>query len=93
MQTVDSPVTSRIRASGGSGCEEHDQFLEEFRDAARDLLELHEQQWLALVDDDDGSQYDALIHMANERRRSAKRSYLRHVEEHGCSNFTALIPN
>ena len=34
------------------GCEEHKQFLEAFGTAVRELLDVHEQQWLAIVDGD-----------------------------------------
>ena len=74
-----------------AGCEEHARCLENFGAAVREVLELHEQQWLAIIDGDhDSYRFDILIHMANERKQSAKYAYLRHVEAHGCSDFNAL---
>jgi len=75
----------------GSGCEQHARCLEDFGAAVRELLELHEQQWLAIIDgDEDSCRFDVLIHMANEKKQAAKYAYLRHVETHGCSDFDAL---
>ncbi len=75
----------------GSGCEQHALCLEYFGAAVRELLELHEQQWLAIIDgDEDSCRFDVLIHMANEKKQAAKYAYLRHVETHGCSDFNAF---
>lgn len=70
-----------------SGCEEHNRLLDEFGDAVRSLLTLHEQQFLAIVEEDsECTRFDLLIHMANEKKQHAKYAYLRHLEAHGCSN-------
>ena len=88
---VDNTRRSSIPASAGAGCEEHARCLESFGAAVRELLELHEQQWFAILDGDcDSCRFDILIHMANERKQSAKYAYLRHVETHGCSDFNAF---
>jgi hypothetical protein len=81
---------SREKASRKSGCEEHDRFLGEFGAAVRDILDLHEQQFQAIVQGDaESSRFDVLIHMANEKKQLAKYAYLRHVDTHGCSNNDA----
>ena len=75
----------------GSGCEQHNRLLEAFGVAVHELLEFHEQQWVAIIDgDQDCCRFDVLIHMANERKQMAKYEYLRHVEAHGCSDFNAF---
>ena len=80
-----------VPASSGTGCEEHRRCLETFGVAVRELLELHEQQWLAIIDgEQDCCRFDVLIHMANEKKQSAKYAYLRHVEAHGCSDFNVI---
>ena len=80
-----------VTPSRRSGCEDHNRLLEDFGAAVRELLELHEQQWSAIVDgDDDCYRFDLLIHMANEKKQLAKYTYLRHVDAHGCSDFNAL---
>jgi hypothetical protein len=88
---VDNSRRSTGAAQALAGCEEHARRLEAFGAAVRELLELHEQQWLAIIDGDhDSCRFDILIHMANERKQAAKYAYLRHVEAHGCSDFDAI---
>lgn len=75
------------KPSRKSGCEEHDRLLDEFGAAVHELLQLHEQQFQAIVEEDnDCTRFDLLIHMANEKKQRAKYAYLRHVVSHGCSN-------
>jgi hypothetical protein len=67
------------------GCEEHNRLLDEFGKAVQRLLELHQQQYRAIVDGESECQrFDILIHVGNEEKQSAKYAYLRHVESHGC---------
>jgi len=74
-----------------AGCDDHNRLLETFGAAVREVLDLHEQQWLAIVDgDEDSYRFDVLIHMANEKKQQAKYAYLRHAETHGCSEYNAL---
>ena len=73
--------------SGASAyCEEARRLLDAFGQTVQELVQLHELQFLAIVDGDpDCSRFDVLIHMANERKLAAKYAYLHHVETHGCS--------
>ena len=65
--------------------------MNEFAAAVQELLQLHEVQFQAIIQDDpDFSRFDLLIHMANERKQQAKYNYLSHVESHGCSNLNAI---
>ena len=69
-------------------CQEAKQLLDEFAATVQELVQLHQQQFLAVVaGDPDGSRFDDLIHMANEKKHQAKYAYLRHLEAHGCSTF------
>ena len=87
----DTPGKETATAKRGSGCEVHNGLLDEFGESVRQLLTLHEQQFLAIVDGDpECNRFDILIHMANEKKHLAKYAYLRHVEAHGCSNINAL---
>jgi two-component system response regulator len=87
MQDNDSPEKTVATPSSKSGCAEHKRLLDEFGAAVRDLLGLHQQQFLAIVEgDNECSRFDLLIHMANEKKQAAKYAYLRHMEAHGCSN-------
>jgi hypothetical protein len=90
MHINDSPEKNPEASSRKSGCEEHDQLLVEFGAAVRELLDLHQQQFLAIIEgDSECSRFDLLIHMANERKQLAKYAYLRHVDAHGCANHDA----
>jgi hypothetical protein len=82
----DSPEKKIAKPNRRSGCQEHDRLLDAFGVAVRELLQLHEHQFQAIVDDDtDCTRFDLLIHMANEKKQHAKYAYLRHVVSHGCS--------
>jgi hypothetical protein len=73
------------KSSRGCGCGEHNRLLDQFGNAVEELLGLHQQQYRAIVDGENECQrFDLLIHMANERKQTAKYAYLRHVESHGC---------
>lgn len=91
MRITDSPAKGAPMPSRHRGCEEHNRLLDEFGEVVQELLRLHEQQFLAVVEGDiDCYRFDLLIHMANEKKQLAKYAYLRHVESHGCSNTNAL---
>jgi hypothetical protein len=89
------PAEERSRAMSHSkspaeqtGCQEHNQLLDEFGVAVRELLSLHEQQFQAIVEgDEECSRFDILIHMANEQKQAKKYAYLSHVGAHGCSKI------
>jgi len=90
MRKNDQPEENASEESRISSCAEHDRLLIEFGAAVRELLDLHEQQFLAIVGgDSDSSRFDVLIHMANEKKQLAKYTYLRHVDAHGCLNHDA----
>lgn len=73
------------------GCEEHRRLLDDFAAAVHELVQLHEQQFKAMIDGDpESNRFDLLIHMANEKKQDAKYKYMHHVETHGCSNFNVL---
>jgi len=69
-------------------CQQARELLDELGETIRDLIRLHEEQFQSLLGGDlDGSRFDPLIHMANERKNEAKYAYLHHLETHGCSTF------
>ncbi len=83
---IDNSPKDRAAQSQRAGCDEHRRLLDEFSVAVRELIELHEQQFRAIVDGDtECNRFDLLIHMANEKKQTAKYACLRHVEAHGCS--------
>jgi hypothetical protein len=85
MYQDDSFRKTAETSSRSCGCEEHNRLLDEFGVAVQELLELHQQQYRAIVDGESECQrFDLLIHVANEKKQTAKYVYLRHVESHGC---------
>ena len=69
-------------------CHQAKELLDALGEAIRDLIKLHEEQFQSLLGGDlDGTRFDPLIHMANERKHEAKYAYLNHLEIHGCSKF------
>lgn len=78
--------------AGISTCQEHYRLMQDFAAAVKDLLDIHQQQFRAIVEaDPECNRFDLLIHMANEKKQQAKYAYLRHVESHGCSNSNAIV--
>lgn len=66
-------------------CDEGHRLLDALAGAIHELLQVHQQQFNALIQGDlDCSRFDVLIHQANEVKSAAKYAYLHHLEEHGC---------
>ena len=65
-------------------CLEKRRLLEAFTDAVHQVTLLQQQQVTDIINDDDFSRLDLLLHLANERKDLAKYAYLQHVDEHGC---------
>ena len=77
--------------SGLIYCQQARALLDAFSDAIHEVITLHEQQFQAvLANDEDSVRFDDLIHVTNERKREAKYAYLNHLEAHGCSR---LLPD
>jgi hypothetical protein len=79
---VESSMTSLIY------CKQARELLDGLAEAIRELIRLHEEQFQAVVGGDlESMRFDDLIHLANERKREAKYTYLHHLETHRCSTF------
>jgi hypothetical protein len=79
-------MTEQRSKSDISFCEESRRLLEVFGETVQQLILLHEQQFLAIVNGDpDVTRFDLLIHMVTENKQAAKYAYLQHVEAHGCN--------
>ncbi|MBV8845793.1 MAG: hypothetical protein JO307_23540 [Bryobacterales bacterium] len=88
MQCTESGVASPSRSGV---CEEYCRLLDEFGNAAKEVLHLHAEQLNAILQDDtEYGRFDLPIQMANERKHEAKYNFIRHVQEHGCSEINAL---
>ena len=85
--TTVTQVAYPIKASS-IYCEEARRLLNAFADAIHELVQVHEQQFNAIILGDlDCTQFDLSIHEANKAKYAAKYAYLGHLEEHGCSNL------
>lgn len=77
--------TGSVILTKTSLCEEKLRLMEDFMAAATDLVAAHNDQMKALLEDDpEFSRFDVLIHLASERKRTAKYNYMVHVEKHRC---------
>lgn len=63
--------------------------MDNFATTTKELLDLYQQQFQAIIQGDPDCRFDSLIHMANEKRQIAKYAYALHVESHGCLNVDA----
>jgi hypothetical protein len=88
MALEDSGIGSKQNLSESRYfCEEGRRLLDLFGSSVQELLLLHEQQFLAVVEGDaNANRFDLLIHHANEKKQNAKYAYMYHLEEHGCSS-------
>lgn len=90
----ETTASAEARNSHLGICQENRRLLDQLGMAVQELMRIHEQQFLAIVQaDPESNRFDLLIHMANERKQQAKYAYLRHVESHGCSKLDAIEPS
>ena len=66
-------------------CQEKDRLRGEFLKTIRELSALLSQQTQAVIEGDpDFSRFDVLLHIAHERKETAKYAWITHVESHHC---------
>jgi hypothetical protein len=66
-------------------CGEKIRLMDAFLDAIHGLVQIQAAQAKALIDGDpDFGRFDALIHVANEKKDQVKYAWLAHVEHHHC---------
>lgn len=66
-------------------CEEKQRLVFDFLDAVHGINALQKQQTQAAIEDDqDFSRFDVLLHVAQEKKDTAKYAWIAHVESHGC---------
>jgi len=77
---------SRVRQIPAIGyCHEKTRLMDAFLDAIHGLVQMQAAQAKALIDGDpDFGRFDALIHIANEKKDQVKYAWLAHVEQHHC---------
>jgi hypothetical protein len=73
----------RFRESGF--CSIKQELINEFLEAVHEIAVLQKQQAQAVIEDDpDFSRFDLLLHLAQEKKDTAKYAWIAHVETHGC---------
>ena len=66
-------------------CEAKQRLINDFVEAVREITTLQRQQaQAALEDDQDFSRFDVLLHVAQEKKDTAKYAWITHVESHRC---------
>jgi len=74
--------------SGSIYCGEARRLLDTLADAIHELMQVHEQQFNALIQGNlDCTGFDQSIFEANMAKDAAKYAYLGHLEEHRCSTL------
>ena len=74
--------------AGSIYCGEARRLLEALADAIHELIQVHEQQFNAIIHGDlDCTRFDLSIFEANQAKYAAKYAYLGHLEEHRCSTL------
>jgi hypothetical protein len=77
------PEVGHIPAIGF--CEEKNRLLRAFLEAIHELNALQSQQTQAVIDgDQEFSRFDVLLHVAQEKKDTAKYAWIAHVESHHC---------
>jgi hypothetical protein len=67
-------------------CEEKNRLMDEFLQASRELIKIHDQQMRAAIEGDvDFSRFDLLFHLAQEKKDQAKYAWMAHVHAHQCT--------
>jgi hypothetical protein len=65
-------------------CEEKNRLMAEFLDAIHELTTLQSQQTQAVIEGEDFTRFDLLLHLAQEKKDKAKYEWMAHVESHHC---------
>jgi hypothetical protein len=80
--------TESLMAASNVYCQEARNLLDALADAIHELVQVHQNQFNALIQGDlDCTRFDLLIHEANRVKFAAKYAYLHHLEKHACSNL------
>jgi hypothetical protein len=69
----------------GGFCAVKQELVNDFLAAVHDITVLQNEQAQAVIDDDtDFSRFDLLLHLAQEKKDTAKYAWIAHVETHRC---------
>jgi hypothetical protein len=65
-------------------CEEKNRLMVEFVNTIHELIGLQSQQTQAVIEGEDFTRFDLLLHLAQEKKDKAKYDWIAHVESHHC---------
>ena len=69
-------------------CKEKFELLSSLVDAIHELNALQNEQTQAIINEDpDFGRFDILLHLAQEKKETAKYRWIAHVEAHGCGDW------
>ena len=84
---MDRPMAARSPIRPKSpGCKDKQRLVDEFIAAARELINIQNQQMTAVVNDEEGlgSNFENMLQAARKKKDEAMRAYASHLETHGC---------
>ena len=77
-------------SAGSIYCGEARRLLDALADAIHELMQVHEQQFNAIIQGDlDCTRFDLSIFEANRAKDAAKYAYLGHLDDHRCSTLSS----
>ena len=77
-----------IRPTDIAFCKEKFQLLSDLVDAIHELNTLQNEQTQAIINEDpDFGRFDILLHLAQEKKETAKYRWINHVETHKCGDW------
>ena len=86
MSYVDAP--SHVQPPEIAFCKDKFQLLSDLVDAIHELNTLQQEQTQAIINEDpDFGRFDILLHLAQEKKETAKYRWISHVEVHGCGDW------
>ncbi len=91
LATLEMPHANppgQVRTPDIAFCKEKFQLLSELVDAIHELNTLQNEQTQAIINEDpDFGRFDVLLHLAQEKKETAKYRWIAHVEVHGCGDW------
>ncbi len=91
LATLEMPHTDapgNIRPPDIAFCKDKFQLLSDLVDAIHELNTLQNEQTQAIINEDpDFGRFDILLHLAQEKKETAKYRWISHVEAHRCGDW------
>jgi hypothetical protein len=91
LATLEMPyvnAASHVRPPDIAFCKEKFQLLSDLVDAIHELNTLQNAQTQAIINEDqDFGRFDILLHLAQEKKETAKYRWIGHVEAHRCGEW------